>query len=304
MKNRIKNIKGFTFVELLVALALGIIISAAALHLFMGGIMSTRMQQASAELQDSGLFGLEYIAKDIRLVNYGNISHPNLNDETVSGGIVLTTSGTGGNVNLVSAAVTAEDITKSDLPSNVNIKSDQLTIQFIAPNDMVNCEGEMVTKGQFVIQRYFLRPDQNGMDGDLALACDANKPAGTSASTITEFGGDDEGEIIMPRVDHLRFYLGAQSNKGQNFGYYTISEYMKAAKSARTASKEPPRIVSVKIEVIVRSKDSTANKMIDASKGTDATEDASVKSTDDKTPYLRRLYVTTVALRNALGESL
>ena len=300
----IRSIKGFTLVELLVALALGIIISAAALQLFMGGVISTRMQQSSAEIQDSGLFGLEYIAKDIRLVNFGNISHPNLNDKTISGGIILTTSSTDGDFNIVSDKVSKDNITRSGLDSNVSVKSDQLTIQFIAPNDMVNCEGEIVQKDQFVIQRYFLREDKNGKTGDLALACDANKP-GTSVSSIEGFGGDeDQGEIIMPRVDHLKFYLGAQSNKGANLGYYTIPDYIVAAESARADSKEPPRIISVKIEVIVRSKDSTASKMVDASQGTLTTDDKSVKPTDSKTPYLRRLYVTTVALRNALGESL
>ncbi|QIO07025.1 PilW family protein [Acinetobacter shaoyimingii] len=300
----IKNTQGFTLVELLVALGLGIIISAAALQLFMGGLISTRMQQASAELQDSGLFGLEYIARDVRLVNFGNITRPNLNDETTSGGIVLSRSTTDGNFNVISSAVGDDDITKSDLPSNVNIKSDQLTIQFIAPNDMVNCEGQLVEKDQYVIQRYFLRPDANGQANDLALACDANKPNGTTAASIENFGGDDQGEIIMPRVDHLKFYLGAQSNKGENLGYYTIPKYIEVANNARSASNEPPRIVSVKIEVIVRSKDSTASKMVDPSVGTEATDDSNLSSTDSKTPYLRRLYVTTVALRNALGETL
>ncbi|EXE97941.1 prepilin-type N-terminal cleavage/methylation domain protein [Acinetobacter sp. 1592897] len=65
--------QGFTLIELMVALALGLILVAAATQLFIGGILSSRLQKANAEIQDSGIFGLDYIIRDIRLVNYGNI---------------------------------------------------------------------------------------------------------------------------------------------------------------------------------------------------------------------------------------
>ena len=51
--------KGFTLIELMVALALGLIVIAAAIQLFVGGILSSRLQQANAEIQDSGIFGLD-----------------------------------------------------------------------------------------------------------------------------------------------------------------------------------------------------------------------------------------------------
>ncbi len=62
--------QGFTLVELMVALALGLLISAAAVQLFLGGVLTSRMQEANAELQNSGVFGLDYVARDIRLSNY------------------------------------------------------------------------------------------------------------------------------------------------------------------------------------------------------------------------------------------
>ncbi|MFX5797395.1 prepilin-type N-terminal cleavage/methylation domain-containing protein, partial [Acinetobacter baumannii] len=79
--------QGFTLIELMVALALGLILVAAATQLFIGGILSSRLQKANAEIQDSGIFGLDYIVRDIRLVNYGNIINPQLNDTTPWGGI-------------------------------------------------------------------------------------------------------------------------------------------------------------------------------------------------------------------------
>lgn len=172
---KIQQQNGFTLVELIIALALGLIISAAALQLFIGGLITTRLQQASAELQDSGIFGLEYMAHDIRLTNYGNINHPELNHMTSLGGVVLT-SGVSGDVNLP-IELDEKFLTSSGNVSNVNVSSDQLTILFIAPEKMFNCEGAEVAAGEYVLQHYFLRKDDNGQnEKDYALACDANKP--------------------------------------------------------------------------------------------------------------------------------
>ena len=66
--------KGFTLIELMIALVLGLLISAAAIELFTGSLLSSRMQQANDELQSSGIFGLDYIVRDIRLANYANIN--------------------------------------------------------------------------------------------------------------------------------------------------------------------------------------------------------------------------------------
>lgn len=78
--------QGFTLIELMIALVLGLLISAAALQLFTGSILSSRMQQANDELQNSGIFGLDYIVRDIRLANYDNVNNPELNEQTSWGG--------------------------------------------------------------------------------------------------------------------------------------------------------------------------------------------------------------------------
>ena len=297
-----KNQIGFTLIELIIALALGLIISAAALQLFVGGLITTRLQQAGAELQDSGIFGLEYMAHDIRLTNYGNISNPELNDTTSLGGIVLT-SGITGNVNLP-IALDAKFLTTSGGVSNVNAKSDQLTILFTAPEAMFNCEGAEVAAGEFVLQRYFLRKDDNAKnDTDYALACDANKPPALTVAQLTEVGDSGKSQIIMPRVDQLRFYLGTQNADKTSLAYYTINQYKAIAKVAAAANTKPPRIVSIKVGALVRSKDDLKNKLIDPTKAVQFLEgDLSLTNTTNK--YLRREYTTTIALRNAMGEPL
>lgn len=294
---------GFTLVELIIALALGLLITAAATQLFLGGIVSARIQQANAELQDSGVFGLDYMARDIRLANYGNINNPELTNTTQLGGIVLS-QGASGSVNLPKD-IGDSSVTLQGLTSNVSEKSDQLTIQFSAPNDMFNCEGEEVKTGEYVIQRYFLRKDNNGGEKDLVLACDANKKGAMSVTNITDFGGTQLGQVIMPRVDHLRFYLGTMTKNDSDVistTYYTINEYVTVANAARNAGQLVPRITSIKAAVIVRSVDNTNNQLVDPTKPIQFL-DKSVTLTN-QTKHLRRVYMTTIAIRNGMGDAI
>ena len=314
---------GFTLIELMVALVLGLLISAAAVQLFLGGLLTSRMQEANAELQNSGVFGLDYIARDLRLANYLNTSFPSLNEKTPWGGVVLTAK----NATIVDANLpipapfiasgllshsvgTGETVSTTQNQwqglSNVSVASDQITIQFVAPNAMVNCEGANVQAGDYVIQRYFLRrATATATTGtDYGLACDANTPTATGTSpvaeptTITGFGG--AGELIMPRVDHFTVQLGTKNAAG-NMAYYTINQYRTVASSARTTAAEPPRIVSVKLAVLVRSTDNTRNNDIDLTRSINILNQ-NVTLTDTTTRFARRVYSTAVTFRNGLGE--
>ncbi|WP_252053398.1 PilW family protein [Acinetobacter silvestris] len=318
--------KGFTLLELMIALVLGLLVAAAAIQLFIGGFLTSRMQEANAELQSSGVFGLDYMARDIRLANFGNIVRPDLNDQTPWGGIVLTALDATNNKTNIPYPAAAPFISSGLLShskgnqedvstvknewqglSNVDLTSDQLTIQFVAPNDMVNCEGQNVQEGDYVIQRYFLRRDPaDATSGvNFGLACDANTPTALGANpiakptTITAFG--DAGQIIMPRVDHFTVQFGTRDSNN-NLAYYTINQYRAAANTARakTPAEEPPRIVLVKMAVLVRSLDDTKNKNIDLTKKI-LILNQSVTLNDAKTQYARRVYTTSVAMRNGLG---
>ena len=82
---------GFTLIELMISLALGLVIAAAATMLFLTGQKSYVLQTGMSDLQDNANFGLNYIAKDIRLTNL-NVAKADINDETNYGGVVLTSS--------------------------------------------------------------------------------------------------------------------------------------------------------------------------------------------------------------------
>lgn len=323
----ITNQQGFTLIELMVALVLGLLVSAAAIQLFTGGLLSSRMQEASAELQNSGIFGLDYITKDVRLANYANTTNPVLNEQTSWGGIVLTArtaSITTANIPIPASApfisnglLSHSQGTGDALStvtnewrglSNVNATSDQLTIQFIAPNAMMNCEGANVQAGDYVIQRYFVRRDPASATSgtDFGLACDANRPTASGTTPVlppTAINGfGDAGEIIIPRVDHFTVQLSARNDAGR-LAYYTINQYRTIAATARAASTNPPRIIAVKLGVLVRSMDNTNNAAIDLTKQIPILNQ-NVTLNDTTTKFARRVYTTNITLRNGLGEAL
>lgn len=107
------NQKGFTLIELMISITLGLIISAAAVLLFMTGQKSLSMQQSVSDLQDNANFGLNYITKDLRLMNL-NSTKAIMDDQTVFGGIVLTSS-----VNPVNIGTKTVPINVSNLSSSI-----------------------------------------------------------------------------------------------------------------------------------------------------------------------------------------
>lgn len=202
--------QGFTLVELMVALVLGLLVTAAAIQLFITGQMSLNTQKGMADLQESGNFGLRYITNDLRKTNYGNVNI--VNDRLANGGIVLTTRHTPHFVTSASTTYNATNIPVNidmmtgatpsvavEIPvtsyatgsSNVQIlsdpdnpdsasidqASDQLVIQFYADRDGTDCEGNKYLANRYVIERFFLRTDSNAASNEpnaaLVLACEA-----------------------------------------------------------------------------------------------------------------------------------
>ena len=290
---------------------------------FLNSLKSTRLQDGVAQVQDGGVFGLEYLANQIRLANYGNVENRILNDETSRGGVVLTTGlPTRSNVNLAvgngieTVAFDKKIVTKSDGLSNVNIASDQLTIQFVAPSDMHNCEGQDVFKGDRVVQRYFLRRETQKANHDnkvvsLGLACVASGQA-TSRTTVnaqpkslSDFGTSLTGEVVIPNVDYFGILLGART--GASYRYYTIDEYNKATKDAReaTPAQEIPSIEMIKLAVLIRSQDEVKTALITLTNYEILGRNISLNTPEAKNKtnkFVRNVYVTTIALRNAFGD--
>lgn len=327
---RMNHISGFTLIELMISLTLGLIVTATAVLLLLTGQRSVAMQKGVAELQDNANFGLNYMTKDIRLTNL-NTSIANINDKTLYGGVVIQYSNLPTDIienRLFSQS--GEGLSNVEDDTGTAFKSDQLVIQYlpqytIQDDEYVggfDCEGNEIRYAKnenlrIYVQRYFLREDINKVSNEsssLALACDAGyyqigsfhaavaatatSPAisatipATAPTKIIGFGGGSQ--IIMKRVDHFRVLLGIQSTTTHQ--YVSIKNYM-----AMTSPR--PRILSIQLATLVRSTQSLGG---DSAVKTDQKFkllDQTVKvktSTDPK--YIRQVVSQTIALRNALGE--
>ncbi len=281
---------GFTLIELMISLVLGLLISAAVIQVYIINARTLTVQQSASEVQDSTIFALQSLEEHFRLANLGN-PITSINSATDHGGIVLTPTnlGTGNTTEAKYLTTTAS----AGALSNTNIASDQLTIQYknVTPNTIFDCEGGKVEDAsEWVVERYFVRlatgADASATTKDLVLACDAGRVANTGGA-VTDFG--DAGEVIVPAVDQFQILLGVQTDVTQST-YISPTTYL-------TLSDKPP-ITTVKFGVIVRSTTplimSTDNDSFQIFGITQT-----LKADTTRTKYYRRSYESTVLLRNA-----
>lgn len=282
--------QGFTLIELMVSLVLGLIIVAAATMLFIAGQKSLALQQGAADIQDNANFALNYITKDIRMANLNN-STATMNASLANGGIVFSTTNLAG----ISTANVSQSAVSGT--SNVTTGSDQLTIQYLPQQTGgFDCEGKEITSTSvYVVQRYFVRQDSNiGSNETAATALSLVCAAGRS-NDMTAFNGDT-GQIIMKRVDYFRVLLTVQNSAG-NLRDMSISDYITNAPTAR--------ILGVKLGVLTRSNQSVGvDSNINLSKTfTVLDQPVNLNSTIQSatTKNLRQVVIQAVAIRNALG---
>lgn len=303
--------QGFTLIELMISLVLGLLISAAIIQVFITSQRVDRVQNAGSEIQDSAVFGIQSIEQQLRLANLGNDGVP-INDKTAKGGVVLTASEvSNASVNVV--AKTKLDtgyLTRSHdmdsaggtyrwngLLSNTGEKSDQLTIQYINTTGQIlyDCEGKKIELNERVITRYFLIEDDVKTNKDrknLNLNCDAGRIASDGA--LTDFMG--AGETIIKNVDQFNIRLGIKRSvvtagvASYDYTDMSVKDYM-------NLTTEKPYITNVKVALLTRSGSNSPDDS--ASEFRIFGKIQTLKPETNAPKYLRRVYETNTLLRNA-----
>ncbi|SDY35902.1 PilW family protein [Acinetobacter kyonggiensis] len=322
------NQSGFTLIELMIALTLGLILVAVAMQLLISGQINYRIQTSASSLQDSGVFGVNYVTKNIRLANHGNAGA--MNDESLYGGIVLSNQTCGSATpaadgNLKGLKVGAAVLTGANLISanqNNNSafsayqKSDQLVIMYQAPMNTFTCDGKKVkgpektntsyAKGWYVIERYYINKDSAKNEANLNCSSamfvatgetvpQANATTTISAvNTLTSDYASNAGEMIAKNVEYMRVQLIIRNSDGST-RTLGINEYNDIAITATV--KHRPAVIGVNLGWLVRS----TEKVAMAEKTSFAVLDQTITATNDG--YMRQIYTTTIALRNGgLGD--
>jgi type IV pilus assembly protein PilW len=303
---------GFTLIELMISLVLGLLISAAVMQVYLINVKTSSVQASGSELQDASIFGLQQLEKKVRLANLGNPA-TRIDSTTAKGGIVLTGANLGVALPYADtgyltrrAGDSASGTNGWTGVSNTNIDSDQLTIQYtnITGSPFSDCEGSDVEINETAVERYFLRAVANdtssGAIKNLVLACDAGRMTDTTPATIATFGGTDArnfgraGQEFIINVDQFKVLLGTQSDSGSTAGqlmYLPSNSYL-------DITDNKPAITAVKIGLIVHgstpvlgSEDQTSFVLLGQSNN--------LKNDTSRSKQVRTTYETTTLLRNA-----
>lgn len=321
---------GFSLIELMVAIAIGLILVAVAIQLFISGQVNYQIQQAASTVQDSGVFGLSAVTKNIRLANHGNAAV--INDQSLYGGIVLSSQYVDeqqqlkGNLHGLKVADTwvsgSNYVSATALnPSAIaGLNSDQLVIMYQAPMEMRTCTGRLVRgpnrslsrlqKGWYVIEKYYVKKsaDQSAdlycsdsffvAKGELTpqSLLDGDKETLTIEHSETLMGdyGQSEGHLIANNVEYMRVQLLIR-HPDQRRGTLDVAAYNALALS--DTQQVRPAIVGVNLAWLVRSNE----KVPHANRSTYQVLDRSIRVPDDQ--FMRQIYSTTIALRNGgLGD--
>ncbi|WP_353934324.1 PilW family protein [Acinetobacter indicus] len=288
---------GYTLIELMIALALGLIIIAAAFQLLIGGQTTLSFQSAINNVQDNANIGINYIANDLHHANLDLVSR-DMTNSTVSGLIVSSSNYPNNSSDpddsdyMIENGLLSQHATGPSFASigaNAN-GSDILVIQYkpVAVNGF-DCEGKRIeSKDNIIVQRYFLRLD--GASGNLALACDAGYYHATEGTKIEDF--NDAGQIILQRVDQFKVLLGVVTGSGQR-AYLNLQEL--------NAQPNTTKIVSVQLGIIVRSVDNSGENTILPETYNLFGQEYSVTNPAGITgKFLRVPLEQTIAFRNAL----
>jgi type IV pilus assembly protein PilW len=269
-----------------------------AVQMLLSGQKSLAFQTAMVDVQDNANIGLNYVVSDLKLTNL-NMINRDMKSTGISGLVVS-------NSNYPSLVTANRRISSSggeDADTQAG-KSDVLVIQY-RPNMVggYDCEGTQIeTTQEVIVQRYFLRRDDNGAVHDLALACDAGRYSATSTS-VSGLHADSTkgGQIIMPRIDHFKVLVGVQDLETQKLSYMTLSQF--AALPAAVSADKGKRAVSLQIGLMARSIDNSGTSTPEQTQYSLLNETYSVYKPDTMTTKFIRIPVEqTIALKNGLGE--
>ncbi|MFI8034564.1 PilW family protein [Acinetobacter sp. ABJ_C3_5] len=305
---------GFTLIELMISLTLGLLIVAAAIQLFITGITSYKLQKAMAHIQDNASLGLNFIVDDIRKANLSS-PVPAVNDQIGYAGILLTSNNVGEKIDLNCADCFANNQLTSFGNANVTgLTNDQLLIRYQAPQGGLDCSGKDVSSGTFVVQRYYV--GSTAKDSRQSLRCQAAQYRQTSldAKTATDrlkLAWADS-QVILPNVDFFQVRLGYMdgdlNSANSTLAYADIKNYMALKATSKNIDGVTqlvrPHVHAIQLGVLVRSDDKTGNQSIIKERNKEpfqvlGTSVKLIPAYQDN--YLRQVVNQTVSLRNAMG---
>lgn len=321
-----KSHSGFTLIELMIALVLGLLIVAAGLAVFLSGSRSVNFQSGMGELQQNANFGLSLVTHDLRHTNLNTASSQRVNSRVLGSGIIFKKENLPVSLYTLPNLETQLTALQSKDDDNTSGKSDRLTIQYTPETTtIINCEGTNVgtavapASDLVIVQRYYLAESPQQVPGEptaYSLYCDAGSyPKSGAPTIITGLGvhGANNAQQMMQRIDAFKVRLGVKNPSG-NLRYMTIDDYVEAMTTIRAACAIPIvedscaktylQVASIEIGILSRSTGtigSNANLNTQTTFNLAGTDVALAGEAALNKKYLRQAVNQVVAIRNTLG---
>jgi type IV pilus assembly protein PilW len=255
---------GFTLVELMVAMTVGLFLTAGMISLFIGSKQSYRATEALSRLQENGRFALEYLSRDVRQVGFRQIVG-------ASTAAPLPNFIRGWDGSSTAPTLTAPSVTLTDYTPNTDIF--RVRAEYDANSAIIGGAG--LTAGRRHIFYY--------------IANDSGEPA------LWQQIVDDAGIVVVKNV-----IVEGVSDMQVRYGLDTINNNVHQIDSYATAAgvADWDQVVAVRIDLLLRSSENnlTENPMsLPFEKNSGSFFSA---PTGDRRMY--QVFSTTIALRNKL----
>ncbi|SEG76880.1 PilW family protein [Marinobacterium lutimaris] len=227
--------KGFTLIELMVSLTIGLFIILGVLVVYVGGLRSYAVNDALSRVQENGRFALEFLSRDVRQTAYQPICEIN-NLLDVEAGTAAA------DLYLVGAGIEGWDDEAGDYSANLSnyqAETDVLMLKNMATSTRLEASGNTpanannigltsasgITAGSIILvvdadpdeQRCDLFQKVNNENGsNLALAGSGggsgNSPSPGNINQNNDFSHQYDGEIDVYQLQTLIYYIGEGSD--------------------------------------------------------------------------------------------
>ncbi|MGB5442299.1 MAG: PilW family protein [Gammaproteobacteria bacterium] len=304
--------KGFTLVELMIALLLGLILMAGVISIFMSSKQSYAAVHVLARLQENGRYGMDIISADLRRAGYLS---GNANVDTIGGteGVsttddsCLTSGSTWGR--MIERRVFGLDDSNTGyacIPGSAYTRGDVLTLRYASPVEAASFSANRVYlrsslfegrifKGSSEASNTILENPQTTRElvahsyyiGPSSVEC----PAGTAVPALHWLSMDDNGqpasEELMVGAEHLQLQYGVDTDANGS-----VEQFLDADTVSTNAAFDWDDVIAVRVWLLVRGE--CAETGLDNT-NTYTMGDQTYTPNDN---FRRQLYTTTVMLRN------
>lgn len=271
--------KGFTLIELVVALSLGMLVTLAAIQLFITNQTTFNAQRGSVDMSANGRIALDQLARSVRQAGFYDTTliNPPADPAINPPYDAVPTIGTDNYLDL-GTLLSGNGVMTASSVGGVGPDVDRLVVQYMAAESMADCEGTAINQWLWVAERYFLVRDT---DGTPSLACDGNDP-------------QQAGTVLARGVENFQILLGIDGAADQRMA---VTQYLSVAAYNALPATRPP-ILTVRVGMLIRSEQAVPD-LPELKDSIHILQDEIRAEDLPKDRRLRRVFTSTIGVQNA-----